>query len=140
MLDVVSNQKDEKNVISFFHFHEEVYRNTMLSIIKKLFNGLGQKVDLQEIASKGAIIIDVRNPGEFSAGNVPGTRNIPLGNISSKIEQIRNYNKPIITCCVSGTRSGIAKTMLKAKGIEAYNGGRWQNMQALIEAKPKEKH
>ena len=112
----------------------------MLSIIKKFFSGLLQRADLEEIASRGAILIDVRNPNEFSAGNVPGTINIPLGEISSKVDQIRSYNKPIITCCVSGTRSGMAKSLLKAKGIEAYNGGRWQNMQALIEAQKKKKH
>ena len=116
MLEVVSDQNDEKNVISSLYFNEEVYKKTMLNIIKKLFSGLVQKVDLEEIAHQGAILIDVRNPGEFSAGNIPGTINIPLGEISSKIEQIRKYNQPIITCCVSGTRSGIAKTMLKAKG------------------------
>lgn len=107
----------------------------MLNLLKKMI--LGERADLSRIAERGAIIIDVRTNSEFLAENVPGTINIPLGSIPSKLEKIKQYNKPIITCCVSGNRSGMAATMLRAKGIEVYNGGPWQNMQALVIARMK---
>jgi rhodanese-related sulfurtransferase len=34
-------------------------------------------------------------------------------------------NKPIITCCRSGARSGMAKSVLAAAGVEVSNGGAW---------------
>ena len=109
----------------------------MMNLLKKLTSK--KNSDLTAIAQRGAVIIDVRNPDEYLAGNVRGTVNIPLGNIPSKIEKIKSYQKPVITCCVSGTRSGLAAAMLKAKGIEVYNGVRWENMEALVEARMKKK-
>jgi rhodanese-related sulfurtransferase len=34
-------------------------------------------------------------------------------------------NKPIITVCRSGSRSGMAKRIIQSAGIEVYNGGPW---------------
>mgnify|MGYP001544389693 CR=1 FL=1 len=98
----------------------------MLGLIQKIF---GEGVDLQEKLSEGAIVIDVRSPGEFSGGHVKGSKNIPLGDIGAKIKTIKKWNKPIITCCASGMRSGSAATLLKREGVEAYNGGPWQSVQ-----------
>jgi rhodanese-related sulfurtransferase len=54
----------------------------MLGFIKKLF---GSGVDLSEKMSEGAIIVDVRSPGEYAGGHVKGSKNIPLDKISWKI-------------------------------------------------------
>lgn len=40
--------------------------------------------------------------------------------------------KPIITVCQSGARSGMAKGILKAAGIEVYNGGSWFGLRSKI--------
>jgi rhodanese-related sulfurtransferase len=38
-------------------------------------------------------------------------------------------DKPIITCCASGMRSGSAKAMLQSNGFaQVYNGGSWTNL------------
>ena len=95
----------------------------MLGFIKKLF---GPGVDLSKKMSDGAIIVDVRSPGEYAGGHVKGSKNIPLDKISEKIEAIKKWNKPVITCCASGMRSGSAASILKQNGVEAYNGGSWQ--------------
>jgi phage shock protein E len=95
----------------------------MLGFIKKLF---GQGVDLIEKMSEGAIIVDVRSPGEYAGGHVKGSKNIPLDKISGKMETIKKWNKPVITCCASGMRSGSAASILKQNGVEAYNGWSWQ--------------
>jgi phage shock protein E len=95
----------------------------MLGFIKKLF---GSGVDLSKKMSDGAIIVDVRSPGEYAGGHVKGSKNIPLDKISEKIEAIKKWNKPVITCCASGMRSGTAASILKQNGVEAYNGGSWQ--------------
>lgn len=102
-----------------------------MGILSKLF---GPRVDLKEIVQRGAQIIDVRTPGEFSQGHGKKSKNIPLDQLSKKIDSIRKADKPVITCCASGMRSGAAARMLKGYGIEAYNGGSWQNTDQIVKS------
>lgn len=48
------------------------------------------------------------------------------------INELKQKQQPIITCCRSGMRSGKAATILKKEGIEAYNGGSWNQVQAAL--------
>ena len=100
-----------------------------MSFLEKLF-GLGPKVDYKSlVAEQGAKIIDVRTPQEFNSGNVPGSINIPLNQISHKINKIKSIKKPLVLCCASGNRSGQAKSMLEREGIQdVYNGGGWRKL------------
>ena len=85
-----------------------------------------ENLDLKE-----ATIIDVREPGEFCMGCVDGSTNIPLGEVSHKIEEFKAMKKPLVLCCASGNRSGQAVQFLEANGVEdIYNGGGW-NMVAV---------
>jgi len=83
---------------------------------------------IQDFKDRGAIIIDVRSKGEYEGGAIPGSKNIPLPTISTKITEIKKWDKPIITCCASGIRSGSAAAILKSNGIEVINGGGWFNL------------
>ena len=97
------------------------------------FLGLGNKSEsIQEFVEKGAIIIDVRSPGEFAGGHIKGAKNIPLNEIGAKINEIKKLNKPIIACCASGMRSSQATSVLKQNGVEAINGGGWQSLQSKL--------
>lgn len=93
-----------------------------------MFGKLFKKTDYKKLLEDGAVIIDVRNPGEFKSGAAPGSENIPLGNIPGKTKQIKSLEVPVICVCASGMRSGAASGQLKAAGIEAYNGGPWTKM------------
>ncbi|MBI1305024.1 MAG: rhodanese-like domain-containing protein [Bacteroidetes bacterium] len=101
----------------------------MFGFINKIF---GEKVDLKDVISKGAVILDVRTAGEFQGGHVKGAKNIPLDRIQSKVNEIKKWNKPVITCCASGMRSGTAKSILSQNGIEVYNGGSWVSVNRLV--------
>jgi len=92
--------------------------------------GLGGKSEsIKEFVDKGAIIIDVRTPGEFQGGHIKGSKNIPLNTIGNQIESIKKLNKPVIACCASGMRSSQATSILKSNGIEAMNGGGWMSLE-----------
>lgn len=80
---------------------------------------------IEDFKNRGAIIVDVRSKGEYNGGAIPGSKNIPLQNISSKMNEIKKWDKPVITCCASGMRSASAATILKSNGVEAINGGGW---------------
>lgn len=94
----------------------------MLSLIKKLF---GSTVNLKEALSKGALLVDVRTKKEYEAGHIEGSLNVPLDTITSQLPIIKKRGKPVIIVCASGTRSAIAKGILKNADVEVYNGGSW---------------
>lgn len=95
--------------------------------------GLGGKQEsVGDFIEKGALIIDVRTNGEFQQGNIKGSKNIPLNTISSRIEEIKKMNKPVIVCCQSGMRSSQANTILNNNGIESMNGGGWQSLERKL--------
>ena len=47
-----------------------------------MFGRLFKKTDFKQLMTDGAVIIDVRNPGEFKGGAAPGSENIPLTGVS----------------------------------------------------------
>ncbi len=102
----------------------------MLALLKKLFGGAS--VNYKELVSNGAIIVDVRTASEYKAGHIPGSKNFPLDNIRTKVAELKKINKPVITVCRSGARSGMAKGILKSSGIEVYNGGPWTSLKSKL--------
>jgi rhodanese-related sulfurtransferase len=87
---------------------------------------------IQELILKGAKVVDVRTPEEFMSGNVLGSINIPLNEVSQRIDDFEDIDGPIILCCLSGGRSGRATGFLQAQGIECYNGGGWMDVNKAL--------
>lgn len=79
----------------------------------------------QIIKEKQGTIIDVRTHGEFMGGHVAGAVNIPLQEMQERMDEIKSLKTPLVLCCASGNRSGIAKLFLSEIGLECYNGGSW---------------
>ena len=96
-----------------------------------VFKRLGQisSTKAREMMQAGAALIDVRSPGEFASGHLPAAKNIPVGEIGSRLDALGAKESPIIVYCASGTRSAVARAMLKSKGFrQVYNLGamsRW---------------
>ncbi len=85
------------------------------------------KALLPKLKAEGATLIDVRSLAEFSSGNAPGSVNIPLNELSLRLNEI-SRQAPVVVGCASGTRSGMAKMLLKKHGFkEVYNVGAWSN-------------
>lgn len=106
----------------------------MLNILKKIFN---QKpaTDFDELVRDGALVVDVRTTSEFKSGHINGAINIPLDQLNNKLNELKIRNKPVITCCRSGNRSGAARDILQAAGVECYNGGAWNLLNNKIKNK-----
>ena len=68
----------------------------------------------------GAVLLDVRTEGEYAAGHVPGSRNIPLDRIG---EAALDRETPLFVYCRSGARSSQACAILRQRGYEAVNIG-----------------
>lgn len=100
----------------------------MFQAIKDLFKA----TDYKALVSEGAVVIDVRTPGEFSMGHIKGSKNIPLNTIAKQVASIKKMNKTVILCCQSGMRSGQATGILKSSGVDAHNGGGWSSLNAKL--------
>ncbi len=82
----------------------------------------------QKIA-EGAVVIDVRSPGEFSGGHYPGARNIPVDQLASQADSVGKKDKPVIVYCASGMRSARAKQILESAGFQdVTNAGGFSDM------------
>jgi len=104
----------------------------MIDTLKKLF-GIGSKTNYAELLKQGTIILDVRSKSEFAGGHIKNAINIPLPDLQKNFHKLKDKNKPIITCCASGMRSGSAKSILKSNGYQqVYNGGGWHSLQTKL--------
>lgn len=103
----------------------------MINTLKKLF-GFGPKVDYAALVKQGAVILDVRSPGEYQQGHIKGSINAPLNDLSRQLSKLKKEN-PVITCCASGMRSASAKSILKSNGFtQVHNGGGWNSLESKI--------
>ena len=78
---------------------------------------------------EGALIIDVRTPGEVAAGIYPGAKNIPLAELESRLSEFGPKDGNIVVYCRSGSRSSQAKRILESNGYtNVTNGGGLRDM------------
>lgn len=77
-----------------------------------------------------AVILDVRTPGEYNLGKIPGAINIDItrGDFASIVDTF-DGEKTYFVYCRAGNRSIAACSILGSKGLRSYNlvGGiyRW---------------
>ncbi len=90
-----------------------------------------QEVDpaaAREQLSNGAVVVDVREPEEWSAGHIPGAKHVPRSYLESRIEgAVPDRSAHVILYCASGNRSAWAtRTLLDDLGyenVESMTGG-----------------
>ncbi len=77
----------------------------------------------QLINHRDALVLDVREDKEFSAGHIPNARHVPLGQLAARTRELEKYrNRPIVVSCRSGARSARACGLLGKEGFaEVYN-------------------
>ncbi|HEU0219939.1 MAG TPA: rhodanese-like domain-containing protein [Gallionella sp.] len=78
---------------------------------------------LQLINHKNALVLDVREEGEYKLGHILNSTLIPLGKLNERVGELEKYKEqPIVVVCRSGNRSGKACVMLGKQGFtQAYN-------------------
>jgi hydroxyacylglutathione hydrolase len=62
-------------------------------------------------------VLDVRSDPEWLEGHLPGARHIPLGYLRDRLGELATPT-PLITQCLSGGRSAIAASILRAAGFD----------------------
>ncbi|MDH3706186.1 MAG: rhodanese-like domain-containing protein [Acidimicrobiia bacterium] len=61
-------------------------------------------------------LVDVREPHEVANGTLPGARNIPLGELPIRIDEL-DPDRPVVLLCRSGVRSTQAAELLTDEGF-----------------------
>lgn len=68
---------------------------------------------------ENAVVIDVREPGEWNAGHIAGARHFALSQLDQRIAELEKLkSRPLIVCCASGTRGASASGRLRKAGFE----------------------
>ena len=80
----------------------------------------------KEMVAAGAVLLDVRSPGEFNRGHLPNALNIPINELGRRAGEIPAASKVVIYC-ESGVRSRQGVSILKKKGHEVFDLGSWRD-------------
>jgi rhodanese-related sulfurtransferase len=94
----------------------------------------------QLINREDALIVDVRDPGEYGGGHILGAKNVPLSRIDAGGSEIapKRKDKPVIVYCDTGNRSSKAAAALRSQGfgkVVSLSGGlgAWQQAGLPVE-------
>ncbi len=81
------------------------------------------EIDITELArvrAAGAVLIDVREPDEYTAAHVPGAALVPLATVPERVDEVPTEGT-VYVICAKGARSLRAAEFYRAKGIDAVN-------------------
>ena len=82
-------------------------------------NEVGPMAAVQLINRRNAVVLDVREQGEFNAGHISGAKNFPVASIEKRASDLKKYaKKPVLVSCASGSRSRAASATLRKIGFE----------------------
>ena len=71
----------------------------------------------QTMSIHGALLLDVREPDEYSEVHAPNATLIPLGQLGARLGEIAAYkDRPVAVMCRSGRRSAKAVQLLQEAG------------------------
>lgn len=82
-----------------------------------------RQIDIDQVAmalEDGAVVIDVREAGEYSAGHVPGAVHHPMSRLTSRLDQL-DRTSPVHLICGSGNRSRAMTDLLTSLGFDAID-------------------
>ncbi len=87
----------------------------------------------QTIDEKGPLMVDVRTSGEYAGGAHPDAINIPLDELSQRVEDLGDKEREITLYCASGARSAYGKRVLEQMGFSnVKNGGGLHDVMAEV--------
>ncbi len=84
-------------------------------ITRQLAGATVNTLQATRLINDGAVVLDVREPAEFSAGHLANSRNIPTGELDRRVAELP-AGKPVVVVCASGSRAARAAAALRKTG------------------------
>ncbi len=75
---------------------------------------------LKDLPADKTQLLDVRMPAELAGGTIPGSINVPLGQLRNRLDELAR-DKRIIVFCQVGMRGYVAARILRQHGFDAMN-------------------
>ncbi|MCW5605753.1 MAG: rhodanese-like domain-containing protein, partial [Burkholderiales bacterium] len=73
---------------------------------------------VQLINRRDAVVIDVRDSGEYAAGHIANARHIPEAQIAERLKELEKFkSRPIVVSCRSGSRAPAVAGILNKNGF-----------------------
>lgn len=69
------------------------------------------------LVESGARLVDVRSPGEFAGGHLPGAVNVPVRELARRLDELGARERAVVVYCQSGLRSANAARILRRAGF-----------------------
>ncbi|AMS31645.1 hypothetical protein AEM42_03125 [Betaproteobacteria bacterium UKL13-2] len=97
-------------------------------------------LDATRLMNSGeALVLDIRDSGEYNGGRIPKSKNIPMTDLEKRVADLTRFkDKPVIVVCRSNGRAGVAVRSLKSHGfsnVRQLEGGfaAWQQASLPVE-------
>ena len=94
---------------------------------------------VQLINRRDAVVLDVRDTGDYAAGHITGARHISESQLADRMKELEKFkSRPIVVCCRTGTRALVVTGALRKQGFAeafALRGGiaAWQQASLPLE-------
>ena len=85
-------------------------------VVERLSRLTPSELAERRVALPNLQLVDVRNPGEVTAGMIPGARHIPLARLRASLLDL-DLSVPTVTYCAGGYRSIAASSLLREQGF-----------------------
>jgi len=69
---------------------------------------------------EGALLLDVREVGEWSEGHAPGAVHVPMGQLAGRIDEVPTDRTVVCVCRVGGRSMAVANDLAVA-GYDVHN-------------------
>lgn len=77
----------------------------------------------RQLVAQGALLLDVRTPGEFHQGHLAHAVNVPIQELPARLADLGPVTRPVVVYCRSGGRSAMAAQLLTRAGYHVRDIG-----------------